>query len=96
MMSEKRFIVESVEIIEDCNEDKSRIAKVITDKEEIYSYDDLYDIVDLLNSLASENEQLRTELFIEQTDCKNVKESRNRYREALNKIPPKIRDVWIK
>ena len=96
MMSEKRFIVESVEIIEDCNEDKSRIAKVITDKEEIYSYDDLYDIVDLLNSLASENEQLRTELFIEQTDCKNVKESRNRYREALNKIHPKIRDVWIK
>ena len=48
-MSKKRFIVESVMITKDCNEDKSRIVKVITDKEELYSYDDLYEIKDLLN-----------------------------------------------
>ena len=60
-MSEKRFIVESVSIIKDCNEDKSRIAKVITDKEELYSYNDLYEISDLLNELSTENQQLKEE-----------------------------------
>lgn len=67
-MSEKRFIVESVMITKDCNEDK-RIVKVITDKEELYSYDDLYEISDLLNEqqstitrLEEENEELRQEL----------------------------------
>ena len=66
-MSEKRFIVESVMITKDCNEDK-RIVKVITDKEELYSYDDLYEISDLLNEqqatisqLKQENEKLKEE-----------------------------------
>ena len=69
MMSEKRFIVESVMI--DCLcEDEPRIAKVITDKEELYSYDDLYEISDLLN----EQQDKITELEIELTDCKNRKE----------------------
>ena len=48
-MSEKRFVVESVKIIGDCNEVTSRISKVITDKDELYSYNDLYEISDLLN-----------------------------------------------
>lgn len=48
-MSEKRFVVESVKIIDDCNEDKSRIAKVITDTKETYSYEDLDEIVHKLN-----------------------------------------------
>ena len=52
-MNEKRFIVETVEIT-DCDTDVSRIAKVITDKEEIYSYDDLYEISDLLNEQQAE------------------------------------------
>ena len=44
----KRFIVESVMI--DCLcEDEPRIAKVITDTDENYSYEDLYEVVDLLN-----------------------------------------------
>lgn len=46
-MSE-RFIVETVEII-DCCTDESRIAKLITDKNELYSYEDLYEIKDVLN-----------------------------------------------
>ena len=48
-MSEQRFIVESVEIISDCNENKKRIAKVITDTDETYSYEDLYEICEKLN-----------------------------------------------
>ena len=57
-MSEQRFIVESVEIISDCNEDKKRIAKVITDTDETYSYEDLYEICGLLNELSEENKRL--------------------------------------
>ena len=38
------------------------------------------EIVDLLNSLVDENEQLRKELYIEQTDCKNIRESREYWR----------------
>ena len=44
----KRFIVETVEIT-DCDTDESRIAKVITDTKETYSYEDLDEIVDVLN-----------------------------------------------
>lgn len=54
----KRFIVETVEIT-DCDTDEGRIAKVITDTNELYSYDDLYELCDDLNKLAEENEQLR-------------------------------------
>ena len=65
MVSEKRFIVESVMI--DCLcEDEPRIAKVITDTDENYSYEDLYEVAELLNeqqatiqSLKEENEKLR-------------------------------------
>lgn len=60
-MINKRFIVETVEII-DCDIDKSRIVKVITDTNELYSYDDLYEICDDLNKLAEENEQLKRNL----------------------------------
>lgn len=64
-MSEKRFVVETVEIT-DCDTDVSRIVEVITDKEECYSYENLCDIAVLLNGkeatiqrLEKENEQLR-------------------------------------
>lgn len=44
----KRFIVESVMI--DCLcEDEPRIAKVITDTDENYSYEELYEVAELLN-----------------------------------------------
>lgn len=39
-----------------------------------------YDLLNRINELEKENEQLRKELFIVETDCKNVKESRNHYR----------------
>lgn len=59
MMSEKRFIVESVMI--DCLcEDEPRIAKVITDTDETYSYEDLYEVAELLN----EQQELIEELHI--------------------------------
>ena len=44
----KRFIVESVMI--DCLcEDEPRIAKVITDTDEDYIYEELYEVAELLN-----------------------------------------------
>ena len=58
-MSEKRFYVETVAVRD----------KVITDKDKFYSYEDLDEIVDLLNEqqeninkLKEENEHLRKEL----------------------------------
>ena len=60
-MSEKRFIVETVEIT-DCKTDKSRTAKVITDTKELCSCEDLYELCDDLNKLAEENEQLKKRL----------------------------------
>ena len=60
-MSEKRFIVETVEIT-DCKTGKSRIAKVITDTKELLSCEDLYELCDDLNKLAEENEQLKKRL----------------------------------
>ena len=66
-MGEKRFIVETVEIT-DCDTDKSRIAKVITDTKELYSYDDLYELCDDINKLNDENEQLRQTIKEMQND----------------------------
>ena len=60
-MSDKRFIVETVEIT-DCKTGESRIAKVITDTHELCSYEDLYELCDALNNLAEENEQLKKRL----------------------------------
>ena len=57
-MSEKQFVVETVEIT-DCDTDVSRIAKVITDTKENYSYEDLDEIVDKLNEQQAEIERLK-------------------------------------
>ena len=59
-MSEKKFVVETVEIT-DCDTDVSRIVKVITDKEECYSYEDLYDIAVLLNGKEATIQRLEKE-----------------------------------
>ena len=66
-MTEKRFVVETVEIT-DCDTDVSRIAKVITDTKETYSYEELYEVAELLNRLSEENEQLRKELKEKEED----------------------------
>ena len=58
MTNKKRFIVETVELTDGFNE-ISRIVKVVTDKEELYSYDDLYELCDDLNKLNDENRELR-------------------------------------
>ena len=55
-MNEKQFVVETVEIT-DCDTDVSRIAKVITDTKETYSYEDLDEIVHKLNEQQANIEQ---------------------------------------
>ena len=97
-MNEKRFIVESVSIIDDCNEDKSRIAKVITDTDETYSYEDLYEVAELLNeqqatisNLEKENENLKlkivsleNEVQRQKNEIKNTKKEFTKKKEELN------------
>ena len=79
-MSEKRFIVESVMI--DCLcKDEPRIAKVITDTDENYSYEDLYEVAELLNEqqatirklqdLCGESDSENAKLRIENEQLKN-------------------------
>ena len=60
-MTEKRFVVETVEIT-DCDTDVSRIAKVITDTKETYSYEDLDEIVHKLNEQQATIDKLKEEL----------------------------------
>ena len=81
MMNEKRFVVETVEIT-DCDTDVSRIAKVITDTDETYSYDDLYEFCDELNHLYQEKQELEKE-------NKRLKRLENK----VKQIPPKIKEV---
>ena len=65
----KRFIVESVMI--DCLcEDEPRIAKVITDTDENYSYEDLYEVAELLNE--------------QQATIEHLTKSRDKWRELSN------------
>lgn len=61
MMNEKIFVVETVEIT-DCDTDESRIAKVITDTKETYSYEDLEEIVDKLNKQQNIIEEQNKEI----------------------------------
>ena len=64
-MTENRFIVESVEIFE-CDEFDKRIVKAITDKNELYTYSDIYEISDLLNEQqATINKQERRIMVLE-------------------------------
>ena len=82
-MSEQRFIVETV-MITDCCTDESRIAKVVTDTNELYSYDDLYEFCDELNHLYQEKQELEKE-------NKRLKRLENK----VKQIPPKIKEVWL-
>lgn len=96
-MSRKRFIVESVMI--DCLcEDEPRIAKVITDTDETYSYEDLYEVAELLNeqqatisNLEKENENLKlkivsleNEVQRQKNEIKNTKKEFTKKKEELN------------
>ena len=97
LMSRKRFIVESVMI--DCLcEDEQRIAKVITDTDETYSYEDLYEVAELLNeqqatisNLEKENENLKlkivsleNEVQRQTNELKNTKKEFTKKKEELN------------
>lgn len=65
----KRFIVESVMI--DCLcEDEPRIAKVITDTDENYSYEDLYEVAELLNGQQATINELKAQLREKEEDEK--------------------------
>ena len=96
-MSRKRFIVESVMI--DCLcEDEPRIAKVITDTDETYSYEDLYEVAELLNeqqatisNLEKENENLKlkivsleNEVQRQTNELKNTRKEFTKKKEELN------------
>ena len=77
-MSEKRFIVETVEIT-DCKTGKSRIAKVITDTNELCSSEDLYELCDDLNELHEENQRLKN-------DCSILVQSNQEYRKENEQL----------
>ena len=69
MMNEIIFVVETVEIT-DCDTDVSRIAKVITDTKETYSYEDLEEIVDKLNEQQATINELQAQLREKEQDEK--------------------------
>ena len=87
-MSENQFVVETVEIT-DCDTDVSRIAKVITDTKETYSYEDLDEIVDLLN----EADFVREDLRIEKSRNDNMKISLHHFRRRCLKFEVGLKDV---
>ena len=90
----KRFIVESVMI--DCLcEDEPRIAKVITDTDENYSYEELYEVAELLNEqqatinkLNEENAKLLSERI---KDCEEFEECVNKA-QSLKKENERLKD----
>ena len=107
-MSKQRFIVESVMI--DCLcKDKPRIAKVITDTDENYSYGDLYEIKDLMNEqqatitgfqekifeLRDDKEQLHTEISKLRQEVSELKTRNAVLSSKLNQIPKSIKEVWL-
>lgn len=49
-------------------------------------------IINLLDSLYEENRQLKKELYVVETDCKNAKESRNHYREENGELKDDVYD----
>ena len=69
-MSDERFIIEPVEII-NCDTEESRFSEVITDIVETYSYEDFVEICEKLNELASENEELKKERDYCETSSKH-------------------------
>ena len=72
-MSEKRFtLMENISAY-----DGRVISEYVLDNGKRLTFEE---VVDLLNSLVDENEQLRQDLHIEQTDCKNQKESKEYWR----------------
>ena len=82
-MSEKRFIdgVEVEKYMLVFGEDGTRIVDNENEKE-LYAID----VVALLNQLSDENEQLKKGLYIEQADCKNIRESRDYWRNKAKAI----------
>lgn len=85
-----RFIFETVEIT-DVDTDESRIAEVITDVNETYSYERLSDIVGLLNQLHQENQQLKHYKLYEdnkrlQTIIADLKDENEKLRKELKEI----------
>ena len=103
----KRFIVESVMI--DCLcEDEPRIAKVITDTDENYSYEDLYEVAELLNEqqatirklqdLCGESDGENAKLRIENKKLKaKLKEKEEDERLYANEIVElrKTNEEWL-
>ena len=60
-MSEKRFVFEKVKVLKPNESELIQDKEVITDMEEMISYD-FKDCEDVLNSLSVENERLRQQV----------------------------------
>ena len=92
MVSEKRFVVETVEIT-DCDTDVSRIAKVITDTDETYSYEDLYEVAELLNEqqehithLEDTNDNFRIKLIEDIEAMEQAEKKIGEQQTTINKV----------
>ena len=91
MMNEKIFVVETDEIT-DCDTDVSRIAKVITDTNELYSYEDLYEVAELLNEQQAtiinlQGDVNRLNYIIEELRTKSYKQF-----EKINELKAKLKE----
>lgn len=91
MMSEKFVKINHFEINDTSNDYRPMECASSLDADVICTL--LNEQFDTIEKLKSENEQLRKELHIVETDCKNVKESRNHYREENEQLR-KERDGW--
>ena len=84
-MTNKRFIFELVEI---SDVDNDKLVEVITDKEKNYSYDELDEVVGLLNNIHQENQQLKHYKLYEdnkrlQTIIADLKEENEQLRQKI-------------
>lgn len=81
-MSEKRFVLDDSYLID-------------TKGRDILGYNINSDLVDLLNSLAEENEQLKSTIIHLEEECGARENDYVNLKNQLNKIPPKIKEVWL-
>ena len=85
----KRFIVESVMI--DCLcKDEPRIAKVITDTDENYSYEDLYEVAELLNGQQATINKLKSDIEETEISIKLFEDDVNRLSKENEQLKSRI------
>lgn len=73
--------------ISKCREENIKLQQVLSENEKILGKD-----LDMLTELRRENGKLRQELDNLQ---KSINYWQNLYKETIDKIPPKVKEVWI-